>query len=130
MVTYKIQQTSRVYLEAPQVFIPASQAIEKGAIFNTAVAAGTNMFSSSLSPSIAASVFRVYAVFTASGVLTVRRTRGGVTVSEQLNAGNALNANAAYIFDVLVKTGDAVNLQYGVAGTTIVLLVFEMPTAC
>ena len=130
MTTFRINRASKVYVDAPQVYIPTQEAIEKGAIFNTAVAASTDMFKAALSPTLAASVFRVYVVFNASGTLTVRRTRGPATVSEQLNAGTALTANAAYIFDILVKTGDTINLQYSIAGTTIVLLIFEMPTAC
>jgi len=90
------------------------------------VTANTNIAPTDLSPTYTPSIFRVYCCFSASGVLTVRRTRGGVTVSEQLNGGAALTANAAYMFDVLVDSGETVNLQYSVGATALKLSVMEV----
>jgi len=101
--------------------------IQKASIFNTSIAANTNIFSSDLTPSYSPTLFRIYACFSASGVLTVRRTRGGTTVSEILNAGSSLNANCAYMFDVIVESGDSINLQYSVAATAICIRVVEVP---
>jgi len=99
----------------------------KGSIFNTSISANTNIFSSDLTPSYSPTLFRIYVCFNAAGVLTVRRTRGGTTVSEILNAGNNLNANCAYMFDVIVESGDSINLQYSVAATAICIRVVEVP---
>lgn len=100
--------------------------ISKAAVFNESVTANTDIFDSDLSPTHTPTAFRIYACFDASGVLTVRRTKGGVTVSEQLNSGNALNANAAYAFDIIVESGETINLQYSVDATALVLKVLEV----
>lgn len=103
--------------------------IPKGSVFNTAVSANTNIFASSLEPTEPATTFRIYAVFGAVGLLTVRRTSGGVTVSEELNGGTNLAANAAYMFDVLVGEGDSINIWFGAPTTCIGLKVVEVPGA-
>ena len=101
--------------------------ILKGSVFNASVSANTNIFASDLSPTNSPTTFRIYATFSASGVLSVVRTRAGTSVTEQLNSGNALNANAAYIFDIIVESGESINLQYSVAATALVLKVVEIP---
>jgi hypothetical protein len=102
--------------------------ILKGSVFNTSITANTNIFGSDLSPTNSPTTFRIYACFSAAGVLTVRRTKAGVTVGEQLNAGASLNANAAYIFDVLLESGETINLQYSVNATALKLAVYEVPS--
>jgi len=57
----------------------------------------------------------------------VKRTKSATTISETLNGGNALSANAAYIFDIIVESGETINLQYSVAATALVLKVIELP---
>ena len=98
----------------------------KGSIFNTAVMGNTNIFASNLSPTNSPTTFRIYACFDTDGVLTVRRTRVATTVSEQLNAGTALNASAAYMFDVTLESGETINLQYSVDATALKLAVYEV----
>ena len=56
----------------------------------------------------------------------MRRTKAGVTVSEELNSGGALNPNAAYMFDILVGEDEAINLRYSVAATVLYLKVVEV----
>jgi hypothetical protein len=102
--------------------------ILKGSIFNTSVAANTNVFSPDLSPTDPPTTFRIYACFDTGGVLTVRRTKAGVTVGEQLNGGTALTVNAAYIFDIMVESGETINLQYSVNATALKLAVYEVPS--
>jgi hypothetical protein len=101
--------------------------ILKGSVFNASVSANTNIFASDLSPTNSPTVFRIYATFNVSGVLSVIRTKAGNSVTEQLNSGNALNANAAYIFDIIVESGESINLQYSVNATALVLKVIEIP---
>jgi hypothetical protein len=116
----------RLYVTDDQVLAKVTP-IPKGSVFNASVSANTNIFSSDLAPTNSPTAFRIYACFNASGVLSVKRTKAGTTVTEQMNAGNALNANAAYTFDVIVESGESINLQYSVAATALVLKVVEVP---
>jgi hypothetical protein len=102
------------------------QTILKYSLFNTAVSANINIFAAGLTPTNSPTIFRIYACFDASGVLSVQRTKGAVTVSERLNGGVALSANAAYLFDILVESGESINLQYSVAATALSLKVVEV----
>jgi len=101
----------------------------KGFVFNTAVGAGADIFATPLSPTNSPATFRIYACFDAGGIFTVRRTRNAVTVSEELNSGVALNANAAYIFDIIVQEGDTINLRHSVGATILYLIVIEIAGA-
>jgi hypothetical protein len=105
---------------------PDYKFILKGSLFNTSIAANTNVFTTDLSPTYTPTTFRIYACFESSGVLTVRRKKGAVTVSEQLNSGTALVANAAYMFDILLESGETINLQYSVDATVICIKVCEV----
>jgi len=100
--------------------------ILKGSVFNTSITANTNIFSSDLTPSNSPTTFRIYACFNASGVLSVVRTKGGTTVTENLNSGGALSANASYMFDIIVESGESINLRYSVNATALVLKVIEV----
>ncbi|MEM3858255.1 MAG: hypothetical protein QXV17_03270 [Candidatus Micrarchaeaceae archaeon] len=101
--------------------------ILKASIFNTSVSANTNILPSNISPTYSLASFRIYASFGSSGVLSVVRTRSGTTVSETLNGGTPLNANSAYIFDIIVESGETINLQYSASATALVLKVIEIP---
>lgn len=111
------------------VEISVVSSIAKGGIINTAVTANTNIFGSALSPTNTPSIFRIYAVFDTIGRLFVRRTNGATTVSEDLNQGTLLVANAGYMFDVLTRSGDTFNLQYSINATAISLVVVEVQSA-
>jgi len=103
--------------------------ILKGSVLNTAILADTDIFDDDLTPTGSPTAFRIYAAFDTAGVLTVMRTSDGTTVSEQLNAGGALSANAAYIFDIIVEYGESINIRYSVGATCIALKVVEVPGA-
>jgi len=100
--------------------------ISKISLFNTSITANTNIFSVDLSPTRSPCIFRIYVCFNASGVLSVVRTKGGVSVIEQLNSGLALTANAAYVFDILVDADESINLQYSVDATALKISVVEV----
>lgn len=104
-----------------------SMSIPKGSVFNTAINANTNIFSMNLVPTYSPTTFRIYACFSVAGVLTIRRTSGTTTISEQLNAGVALAANASYMFDFLVESGETINIQYSINATLLTLKVVEVP---
>jgi hypothetical protein len=105
----------------------------KGSIFNQSVTANTNIFSSNLTPSLATtnnpSYFRIFACFNASGVLSVVKTRGTTTVTMQLNGGGALSPNCMYAFDIIVESGESVNLRYSVNATVLDLKVVEIASS-
>ncbi len=106
----------------------------KGSAFNAPISIGdgtvaTNIFSSDLEPTNSPTTFRIYACFNSGGVLTVMRTVGVDTVSEDLNGGGALAADATYTFDIIVEIGDSINLQYSAGGTCRSLKVLEVPGA-
>jgi hypothetical protein len=102
----------------------------KGSIFNQSVTADTNIFSSDLTPSFATtnnpSYFRIFACFNASGVLSVVKTKGSTIVTMQLNGGGALSANCMYAFDIIVESGESVNLRYSVNAAALDLKVVEI----
>ncbi|MEM3845922.1 MAG: hypothetical protein QXU98_09495 [Candidatus Parvarchaeota archaeon] len=126
-----VEGTSTVTLSGSVPISPSAPIvpINKATIFNTAVSANTNIFSTALSPTSAPCRFRIYACLSASGVLSVERTSGSTTIAEQLNGGNALTANASYLFDIVVESGQTINLQYSVAGTALEISVDEIDLA-
>jgi len=101
--------------------------ILKASLINASVTANTDILSSSISPEHSPATFRIYVSFSASGVLSLVRTKNGTTVVEQLNAGNSLNANCAYAFDILVEGDEQINLRYSVDATLLRLIIIEIP---
>lgn len=105
---------------------PLEQLVLKDNKFNTVVVANTDIFSSALSPIAVPTYFRIYATFDTAGVLIVRRTLSSVTISEELNSGAVLTANSAYVFDIIVQSGQTINLQYDIGATALELSVTEI----
>lgn len=101
--------------------------IIKGSVFNDSVTADTDIFDPALSPTNTPTTFRIYACFDTAGILTVRRTKDAATVSEQLNSGANLTANAPYMEDIIVETGETINLRYSLAATALCLKIIEVP---
>ena len=116
-------------LKADLAALGFTTVVSKATVFNTLVTADTDIFPSALLPTNVPCTFRIYACFAGAGVLTVRRTSGGTTVSEQLNSGNNLTANAAYMFDIVVDSGETINLRYGLPTTAIKVSVIEIGAA-
>jgi len=108
-----------------QAILGLLQPIPKGSIFNTAIGANTNFFAPNLVPTNTPTLFRIYVCLSVAGVFNIQRRLGAVTQTENLNAGIALNANAAYMFDILVDAGETINLQTTVAATIIKCSVAE-----
>lgn len=101
--------------------------IVKARIFNTVLPAANNdLIGTDIVPTTSPSYIRIYTVMSVSGVLNVMRTVGGNTITEQLNNGIALTADAAYMFAIPWRTGDSINVQYTVtAGNTLILDIVE-----
>jgi len=100
--------------------------ILKGSIFNTLIGANTNFFASDLTPTYSPTIFRIHITDDTAGLLNVKRTRGATTVTETLNGGSNLASGCAYIFDIVVESGDSINLQYSTTGTVLVCKVMEV----
>jgi len=102
--------------------------IQKGRIFNSARGVNTDFFSAALNPTNSPTTFRIYIATDVAGILSVRRTNTAtaVTVTENLNAGANLNADAAYMFDILVTSSETINLRYNIATTIIYCLIVEL----
>ncbi len=100
--------------------------IKRFSEFNTSETADTDILSSDISPYTVPSYLRIYAVFDTAGVLSLMRTNGGTTVKEKLNSGNSLSADCAYVFDVVMDTGETYNLQYSVNATALKLILLEI----
>ncbi|GAJ01723.1 unnamed protein product [marine sediment metagenome] len=106
-----------------------SGGIEKGRIFNTAIGAAANFFAADLEPTNSPTTFRIYICLDTDGTLSVQRTSPPappVTVAEELNQGIALEADAAYMFDILVHEDDTINLQTSVVAQILYCLVVEL----
>lgn len=100
--------------------------IAKAEIFDTALpAAEANWLASDISPTNSPSYLRIYVCVSISGILQVARTVGGTTITENMNSGTALTADAAYMFTVAWRTGDSINIRYSVTGGTIKTLRIE-----
>ena len=102
----------------------------KYSAFNTAVTAAADIFAAVLTPSYATAqhntYFRIYCTFDTAGVLTVRRTQAAVTISENLNSGANLTANAAYVFDIVIRKNQTIQLRYSVNANALELSVSEI----
>lgn len=98
--------------------------IAKAAIFNTALpAADTDILGAAITPTNSPSWLRIYVTIAVAGKLYLRRTVSAATVSEDLNSGAALTANAAHCFGPIEwRTGDSLNLRYSVTGGNILVL--------
>lgn len=93
--------------------------IEKALQHGVAEVADTNILATALSPTFTTCHFCIMVMLETSGVFSAMLTNGGVTKKLMLNSGNALPANCAYTFDILVHAGDTVNFQTSVSGNVI-----------
>jgi hypothetical protein len=98
----------------------------KGTKFNEAVTLNTDIFGAFITPTTTPAVLRIYVCFLLGGTLKVQRKIGGTTVTELLNAGAALVANASYSFDIIVDATESINLQYSVSTTALKVSVVEV----
>jgi len=104
--------------------------IDKGAIFNTAIALNTDFFAADLEPTNTPTTFRIAFSCDAAGVLNVMREQllpaPPATVTEHLNEGNDLAADCLYEFNVTVAEGQTINFQHSVGGTILSCTVVEI----
>lgn len=100
--------------------------IAKAALFNTPLpAAEANWLGFDIRPTNSPSYLRLYVCVDVAGVLRVARTSNWSTVTENLNLGNQLVANAAYMFTIPWRSGDSINIRYSATRGTIKRLVID-----
>lgn len=71
---------------------------------------GTTILTASIKNTNNPGMLRIYICLSIAGVVSIRRTSGGATVSEQLNGGVALTAGAAYTFYIPWIQGEKIDL--------------------
>jgi hypothetical protein len=83
---------------------------------NDALTLNTDWFLADISPTNTPCLFRTMVMLATSGVFSAILINATVHKTLKLNGAVALVANAAYIFDILVKDGDTVNFQTSASG--------------
>jgi hypothetical protein len=92
--------------------VPLAKASQHG----VAETADTDILAADLSPTNTPCLFRTMVMLETSGVFSAILKNGGVNKTLKLNGGTALTASCAYVFDILVHSGDTVNFQTSVSG--------------
>jgi len=100
--------------------------IEKANLHNGSVTANTNILSIALTPSNTPCLFRIEVCLNAAGVFSAMVTKDSSTQQLKFNSAGNLVAAAAYIFDILVHSGDTVHFQHSADATLKVLRVQEI----
>jgi hypothetical protein len=85
-------------------------------------AAGDNLLASTISPSQnETGYFRIYGTISISGILTVKVNSS----EEKMNAGIAIGAGVAFLFDIPVTRGDVVSVLFSETTGTIGRIVID-----
>lgn len=90
--------------------------LEVAAQHEVAETGGADILASDITPTNTPCLFRIMVVLGTAGVFSAQLKNGGTTVVSKLNAGNSLLADCAYMFDILVHSGDTVNFQTDASG--------------
>ncbi|MBA7591253.1 hypothetical protein ES708_33405 [subsurface metagenome] len=100
--------------------------LEKASEHNLSVTADTNILSQSLTPLNTPCLFRIMVCLGTAGVFSAMVTKADSTQQLKFNSASNLTADAVYIFDILVNSGDTVNFQHSATATLKVLRVQEI----
>lgn len=101
--------------------------IEKANVHDTAKNADTVVLGTAIAPTYNYSLFRIMVAINSATVFNATITKGTNTQTVKFNSGSNLVANALYIFDMLVHTGDTLNFKCTGAVTYLVLRIQEIP---
>ena len=93
-------------------FVPLAVASQHG----VAETANTDILASDITPTNTPCLFRVMVMLETTGVFSAILKSATVSKTLKFNAGNSLLANCAYMFDILVHSGDTVNFQTDTSG--------------
>ncbi len=100
--------------------------LQKANVHNTAKGADTVVLASDLAPTYDYSLFRIMVAINSATVFNAVITKSSDAQTVKFNSGSNLVANAVYIFDMLVHTGDTVNFKCTGAVTYLVMRVQEI----
>ena len=103
--------------------------IEKANQHNVSVTADINILSSDLTPANTPCLFRIMVCLDTAGVFSAKITKSDDSQTVKLNSASNLTADALYIFDLLVHSGDSVNFQHSANATLKVFRVQEIVAA-
>jgi len=90
--------------------------ITKASQHGVAEVADTDILAVYISPSNVPCRFRIMVTLETEGVFSIILKNGSSSKTLKLNSGGNLLANCAYMFDVLVDSGDTANFQTSVSG--------------
>lgn len=100
--------------------------IEKANVHNTGKGADTEVLGTVIAPTYNYSLFRIMVAISAATVFSAVITKNSSSQTVKFNSGSNLVANALYMFDMLVHTGDTVNFKCTGAVTYLVLRIQEI----
>jgi len=103
--------------------------IEKANQHNVSVTADTDILSRDLTPANTPCLFRIMVCLGTAGVFSSMVTKDDNEQQLKFNSAGNLVADAVYIFDILVHSGDTVNFQHSADATLKVLRVQEIVSA-
>jgi len=107
-----------------------NEIIQKGRVYNTAYAGGgADVFNADLVPTFTPTTFRIDVIVDTAVTCIVVRDDGAGEVDGLMNSGAALVANAEYIFDIMLTSNEAFNMEFGGACQILFLEVTEIPGA-
>ena len=92
--------------------VPLAVASQHG----VAETADTDILATDITPTNTPCLFRIMVMLETAGVFSAILINATVSKTLKLNAGNSLTASCAYMFDILVHSGDTVNFQTSVGG--------------
>lgn len=90
--------------------------LEVAAQHGVAETADTDILGSDITPTNTPCLFRTMVMLETTGVFSAMLKNDGVTKQLKLNGAVALTADCAYMFDILVHSGDTVNFQTSASG--------------
>jgi hypothetical protein len=100
--------------------------LRRAELHNTAYTANADMLAPDLTPEDTFALFRIYVCLNTAAVFKVVHDDGSTEVDVAMNGGAQLTANAGYMFDVLVDTGDTINFEADQNVTILKMIVEEI----
>ena len=104
------QSGTRDTLTARQI-AKKSIPLRRAEIHDTAYTANADMLTTDLTPEDTFAMFRIYVCLDTAAIFKVIHDDGSSEVDVAMNGGAQLVAQAGYMFDALVDTGDTINFE-------------------
>ena len=100
--------------------------LEKANEHNATITADNDILARDITPSNPPCLFRVMVCLNTAGVFSAMITKAGSEQQFKFNSASNLTADAGYMFDLLVHSGDSINFQHSAAATLKTLRVQEI----